>query len=134
MQGDTETEREERLHVQVRLRSADRAGTARVQGGLIGRRAEHVAAEASFFAHHGVGRIGRRRERVAGQGHGMRVRRHFSDREGVRLLTARLTEGMPGTYVNRDARAQVRQGKIDPAVTAKSGAQQREQRLILVDR
>ena len=64
----------------------------------------------------------------------MRVRREFSDRQGVRLLAAALAQGVPAAYVDRGARAQIGEREVDPPIAAKGRAQQREERLVLVDR
>ena len=60
--------------------------------------------------------------------------RQLGDRERVRLLAAALAEGVPAADVDRRAASKVGQGEVDPAVAAERRSQQREQRLVLVDR
>src|SRR5687767_5301190 len=64
----------------------------------------------------------------------MNMRRQLRDRKRVRLLAALFTEGMPTADVDRGASALVRQGKVDAPVAAECRAEQREERLVLVDR
>ena len=55
-------------------------------------------------------------------------------REGVRLLAARCAEREAAADVDRRPALQVRQGEVRLPVPAEGGAEQREQRLVLVDR
>ena len=64
----------------------------------------------------------------------MSVRRYLGNRERVGLLTAALTQGMPAADMDGRASAQVGQPEIHPSIAAIGGAQQRKERLILVDR
>src|SRR5687768_822991 len=64
----------------------------------------------------------------------MNMRRQFRDRNGVRLLAALLTEGMPAADVDRGSSALVGQREVHAAVTAERRAEEREERLVLVDR
>src|SRR4051794_13334097 len=51
----------------------------------------------------------------------------------MRLLAASLAEPMPVTDVDRRPALEVRQGEVHPSVAAERSAEQREQRLVLVD-
>ena len=63
----------------------------------------------------------------------MRVLRHFRNRKRVRLLAAFLAQRVTAADVDRRAAAQVGQREIDSSIAAKGRAQQREQRLVLID-
>src|SRR3954470_22530345 len=64
----------------------------------------------------------------------MDVRRYFSDGQRMRLLAAALAERMAAADMDRRAAAQVGKTKVDAPVAAEVGAEQREQRLVLVNR
>src|SRR5438552_142278 len=61
------------------------------------------------------------------------VRRQFGDGDRVVILSAYLAQGMALAHVQRGAALQVRQAEVDAAVSAIGGAEQREERLILID-
>jgi cyanophycinase-like exopeptidase len=65
---------------------------------------------------------------------GVRVRRHFGDRQRMRLLAAAFSQRMAAADVDRRASAQVGQREVAAPVAAEGRAQQREQGLVLVDR
>src|SRR5437016_1064873 len=52
----------------------------------------------------------------------------------MRLLAALFAEGVAATDVNRDIALKVGQREIHPPVAAIGGAEEREQRLVLIDR
>src|SRR5215210_2949383 len=64
----------------------------------------------------------------------MGVRREFCNGKCVRLLAASFAERVPAADVNRCAPAQIRQREVHPPVSAEGRAEQREERLVLVDR
>src|ERR1700743_2496603 len=127
LQGDAAAQRQEGLHVEMRLAAAD-------GGQLPGKEGCQVAL-------HGVVQLGRRRaQQVVGAridqiGIGRRglgrvdVGGDLGDGQRVRLLAAPLSKGVARPNVNRRPAAQVRQTEVRPAVAAVGGAQQREQRL-----
>src|SRR5215213_7807522 len=64
----------------------------------------------------------------------MRVRRQLRNRQRVRLLATPLAQGMSAAHMNWRAPAVVGKRKVHAPVTAEGRAEQREQRLVLVDR
>src|SRR5947207_5648340 len=64
----------------------------------------------------------------------MNMRRQFRNRQRMRLLTGLFAQRVAVAGVNRRSALQVRQGKIGLAVPAISRAEQRKERLVLVDR
>ena len=133
LQGDAEAQRQERLHVEMRLAAADVGDASpafmrdQVRAAAIERSADaaRAALPSPAFGVAGVGRCALR---------DVRVRRQLGDRQRVRLLAAALAERVAAADVDRRAAAQVGQREVDPAVAAEGRAEQREQRLVLVDR
>jgi len=64
----------------------------------------------------------------------MRVYRQLRNRQRNRLRAALLAQNMATADMNRRLPAQIRQREVGLPVAAEGGAEQREQRLILVDR
>ena len=52
----------------------------------------------------------------------VRVRGHFSNGQGVRLLSTMFTERMPAPHVDRGSPLQIRQRKVHPTIASKGGA------------
>src|SRR4051794_29653620 len=63
----------------------------------------------------------------------MCMSRGFGDRQRVRLLASYLAECVAATHVDWRPALEVRQGEVHPSVAAERRAQQREQRLVLID-
>src|SRR2546423_5156930 len=64
----------------------------------------------------------------------MDMGRQFCNRKRVRLLAAFLAEGKSLTHVNRHISLEIRQAEIYAPIAAVGGPEQREERLVLVDR
>src|SRR3979409_2683388 len=64
----------------------------------------------------------------------MYVIRHFAKRQRVGFLATRLARKMTVAEMKRHLAAQIRQGKVHPAIAAVGRAQKRKQRLVLVNR
>ncbi len=132
LQRDAEVEREERLHVEMRLASpvvgerarAHRGEAGRVAVGLRKRTGQEVAGGDGDIR---VVRLRRRACRV-------HVRGQLANRQRVRLLPAALPQRVPASPMDRHATPKIGQREIHPSVAAVGRPQQREQRLVLVDR
>jgi hypothetical protein len=78
---------------------------------------------------------GNRRVGVRGRALGdVRLRRHLGDRECLALLAGPLAECVAAASMDGRSALQVRQRERGLSIAAKGGAQQREQRLAVVDR
>src|SRR5437588_2462859 len=62
------------------------------------------------------------------------MRRDFRNGQRVALLAAALAARMSAAHMDRRAALKVRQAEVHPPVAAIGRAEQREQRLVLVDR
>ena len=130
LQGNAETQGQERLHVQMRLAAARIRDAARLQRGQVLRAVVGIVGAAE---HARVGtRIAAGGDRRYGQC--VQVGRQFRDRYGMRLLTCALAERMARAGMDRHAPLQIRQAEIYPAIPPECRAEQGEQGLILVDR
>jgi hypothetical protein len=58
---------------------------------------------------------------------------HFGNGDRMRLFPSPFAQGMPASDVNGRTRAKVRQGKVNPTVSAKSSTQKGKQSLVLVN-
>src|SRR5436190_22462783 len=64
----------------------------------------------------------------------MEMGRYFRNQKRVRLLAPSFSENKTRSHVNRHATYQVREAKVHAAVAAIGGAEEGEERLVLVDR
>src|SRR4051794_38473998 len=62
------------------------------------------------------------------------MRRYFGDAQRMSLLATALTQRVAASDVDRQAALEVRQRKVRLPVAAEGRAEQREQRLVLIDR
>src|SRR6185312_4941252 len=116
LQGDTEIDRQKRLHVQMGLASADIANSGRIHG------AKRAAAGIGLRQRAGE-KITRRQDSVRvvcdrGSVCQMQMLRYFADGQRMRLLTPALAQSVAVADVNRRAAAQVRKSEVDPPVAA----------------
>ena len=111
----------------MRLAAARWADAGRVHG-AVGGGVVKIRVGAPDIA----GGLGQRGRQLVGAGH-MVVRRHFRDVQGMRAFAAELAQGDAIAHVHGRAALQVRQSEVHSAVAAVGGAQNRKQRLVLVD-
>src|SRR3954452_866180 len=129
LQGDDPVEDEVRGLVRVRLAFAHVRDAAWLKRGRGSQRRIGIVGAGK----QGAVRVGLVRVRTRRTQH-VRVVRHLRDRERVRVLTGLLAENVAAAAVRGAAPAQGRQREVDSAVAAVGGPEQREQRLVLVDR
>jgi hypothetical protein len=65
---------------------------------------------------------------------GVGVSRQFGDRQRVRLLAAAFAERMSAADVDRRSTPQIGQSEVGASIATETRAEQRKQRLVLVDR
>ena len=130
LEGDAEIQRQKGLHVQMGLTAANVSDTNRTEI----RESHRVGVGATWHGCKDATGWVLFIPGVEGCIPEMTVGRDLGDGKRVGLFAAPFAEGMAAADVNRGAPAVVRQGEVYPTVTAEGGAEQREKRLVLVDR
>lgn len=128
MQRDTKVEHEIRGHIIVRLPAPGAENVGGIHG-CIGRTGVEILG--SVLAGKIVGGV-RRGRRAAAIGY-VRMLRHFRGGEGVGGLAAGLSQVNPVSDMEWNATLEIRQREVCPPVSTVSGAQDRKERLILID-
>src|SRR3970040_569902 len=115
LQRNAEAEREERLHVEVRLTAARVGHGCRVESGEVVSRPVDIGSGGEDCVR-GVDRIAD----VRGCLCDVRMRWDLSDAQGMRLLAAAFAEGVSTAHMDWGAGAQIGEGKVHASIAAES--------------
>jgi hypothetical protein len=130
LQCDAETQGEERLPILMRLASADIGDGSRVHRGKIGNSVVRIVRPAEEISIRRGDPTGRDRR----GGHDMGMGGHLGDRDRNGLCAGTFTQVMARAYVNRRTAAEVGQCEGRLTIATEGRAQERKERLVLIDR